>query len=137
MLHSFNKNDKKAKQQTMETIKKLEDELKAKQEAELAAFDASEKKTIPESTTATTTTTTTEKSSVAATSSTAVPTKPTVGKSQKKKAKKAAKNAALLNQIEKEKKNTVSQRQIELDQLKKRLLPLNLVIHEVCLSEEI
>ena len=116
----------------MDAIKKLEDELKAKQDAELAAFDASEKKTTETSSSTTSSTPTpTSTKTTTATTTTPTPTKPTVGKSQKKKAKKAAKNAALLNQIEKEKKNTVSQRQIELDQLKKRLLPLNLIIHEV------
>eukprot|EP01102_Stenamoeba_stenopodia_P003855 TRINITY_DN13987_c0_g1_i1.p1 TRINITY_DN13987_c0_g1~~TRINITY_DN13987_c0_g1_i1.p1 ORF type:complete len:360 (-),score=133.59 TRINITY_DN13987_c0_g1_i1:157-1236(-) len=139
MLHSFNKNDKKAKQQTMDAIKKLEDDLKKKQEAELAEFDLNQTKeadvSSPSSISSTSTSTTTATSTISTSAN-----KPkqqqqqqqtTVGKTQKKKAKKAAKNAALLNKIETEKKNAVSHRQIELDQLKKRLQPLNLIIHEI------
>jgi OTU domain-containing protein 6 len=128
MLHSFNKNDKNAKQQTMETIKKMEEELKKQQEDELKTFDtnsAAEKKKEEEEVEEE------EKDAKKNNNNNSKAPAKQGGKTQKKKAKRAAKEAAQRAAIEEEKRNTVSERQVELTQLQMTLKPLNLKIVEI------
>lgn len=110
----------------MEAIKKLEDDLKKRQDDELKGLDNEKKEKEKE----------VEVEVEAKSSSTGgdgnnKPPAKQGGKTQKKKAKKAAKEAALRAKIEDEKRNTVSERQVELTQIQRTLKPLKLKIVEI------
>eukprot|EP01117_Protostelium_nocturnum_P009621 TRINITY_DN3435_c0_g1_i2.p1 TRINITY_DN3435_c0_g1~~TRINITY_DN3435_c0_g1_i2.p1 ORF type:complete len:328 (-),score=175.38 TRINITY_DN3435_c0_g1_i2:65-1048(-) len=120
MMHSFSKNDKKAKKETQDAIKKLEEELKKKQEGELKLFDekdASESKENEEE-------------------DEVVDVLERIQLKQEKNRKKAAAKLAaeqeLERQIAEEKKNAgATRRDIENQQLNNKLHPLGLGVYDI------